>query len=424
MRATSRRLGESIWQRRRVQLGGALLFATVLPFAIAGLFSPELAHLSLFAVSFWGSVAGVTLGYWFTRSINMYPGTGVGFSVLPILTTCFAGVFAYFFLLRLDYSRPLLLAGWLISVVWFYGVHTLIVRRQQQWFAVVPYGRAEAVRDIPGVEWTLLDRPERPKGCSGIVADFETGLSPEWEHFLAECTLEGVPVFHYKQLRESLTGQVEIEHLSQNTFGSLIPNNAFLAIKMTGDILVAGLALIILLPALLVVAVLVRLDSPGAVIFKQMRVGYRGKHFKVWKFRTMHIRADAHEDEARQDAITTAGDGRITRLGRFLRRSRIDELPQLWNVVRGEMSLIGPRPEADVLARWYETEIPFYRYRHIVRPGISGWAQVNQGHVAGIEDVLTKLNYDFYYISNFGFWLDILIVAKTLRTMATGYGSR
>ena len=111
-------------------------------------------------------------------------------------------------------------------------------------------------------------------------------------------------------------------------------------------------------------------------------------------------------------------------LGRFLRRSRIDELPQVVNILKGEMSWIGPRPEASQLSSWYEGEIPYYRYRHVVRPGITGWAQVNQGHVAGIQDIRTKLQYDFYYIRNFSLWLDLVIVMKTIKTVFTGFGHK
>ena len=122
--------------------------------------------------------------------------------------------------------------------------------------------------------------------------------------------------------------------------------------------------------------------------------------------------------------MTKDGDDRITRVGAFLRRSRLDELPQIINILKGEMSWIGPRPEAAVLSTWYTGEIPFYRYRHVVKPGISGWAQVNQGHVAGVDEVHRKLQYDFYYIKYFSPWLDSLIVFSTIRTMLTGFGSR
>ena len=180
--------------------------------------------------------------------------------------------------------------------------------------------------------------------------------------------------------------------------------------------------LLLLLPVLVTIAVVIKATSRGPVFFVQPRVGYRGKPFRMWKFRTMVNRpATQAELEA---AKTLDGDPRITAPGRFLRRSRLDELPQLWNVLRGQMSWIGPRPEALPLSRWYQSEIPFYRYRHIVRPGITGWAQVSQGHVLEIEDVMKKLSYDFFYISNFSRWIDLLIVVRTIKTMLTGFGSR
>ena len=122
--------------------------------------------------------------------------------------------------------------------------------------------------------------------------------------------------------------------------------------------------------------------------------------------------------------MTKQGDPRVTRLGRWLRLTRIDEVPQIINILRGEMSWIGPRPEALVLSQWYERELPFYRYRHIVIPGITGWAQVNQGHVSEVGDVHEKLHYDFYYIKNFSPWLDVVILLRTIETMLTGSGAR
>jgi lipopolysaccharide/colanic/teichoic acid biosynthesis glycosyltransferase len=180
---------------------------------------------------------------------------------------------------------------------------------------------------------------------------------------------------------------------------------------------------VLLLPILLLVALAIRLDSSGPIIFRQQRIGFRGEPFIVYKFRSMCVKRDDSVN-ARIHAMTQSNDQRVTRIGRFLRTSRLDELPQIFNILKGEMSWIGPRPEAEVLSRWYENEIPFYRYRHIVRPGITGWAQVSQGHVADVEDVRQKLHYDFYYIKHFSPWIDLLIVARTLRTMATGFGAR
>jgi lipopolysaccharide/colanic/teichoic acid biosynthesis glycosyltransferase len=138
----------------------------------------------------------------------------------------------------------------------------------------------------------------------------------------------------------------------------------------------------------------------------------------------MHDRPSADEMGAKERAMTGSADARITRVGAFLRRSRVDELPQMLNILRGEMSWIGPRPEAIPLSTWYEAELPFYHYRHIVRPGITGWAQVSQGHVTDLPDVLEKLHYDFYYIKNFSPWLDAIIFLKTLSIVVTGKGAR
>ena len=198
-----------------------------------------------------------------------------------------------------------------------------------------------------------------------------------------------------------------------------------MATKRLIDIVGSVLLLPVLAVPLLVIALLIKLDSKGPVLFVQERVGFRGRTFRMVKFRTMRERAAITEEEAlRNDAMTRDGDDRITRVGQFLRKTRIDELPQVLNILRGEMSWIGPRPEAESLAKWYESELPFYSYRHIVRPGITGWAQVNQGHVTDVSDVNAKLRFDFYYVKNISLWLDFLIVLKTFRVILTGNGAK
>jgi lipopolysaccharide/colanic/teichoic acid biosynthesis glycosyltransferase len=154
------------------------------------------------------------------------------------------------------------------------------------------------------------------------------------------------------------------------------------------------------------------------VLFRQTRMGFRGKPFTIYKFRTMTVDAETGH------RFTEENDPRISRLGRVLRRYRIDELPQIINILAGEMSWIGPRPESIALAEWYESQIPFYSYRHIVRPGITGWAQVNQGNVAMITAATAKLYYDFYYIKHLSPWIELLIAARTVRIVLTGFGAR
>jgi lipopolysaccharide/colanic/teichoic acid biosynthesis glycosyltransferase len=193
------------------------------------------------------------------------------------------------------------------------------------------------------------------------------------------------------------------------------------------DCLGALLVLPVALPVMGACALAIRYDGKGPVLFRQKRVGHAGKPIIVYKFRTMRPNGnddDQGHHEKRLAAMTNHDDERITRVGRTLRNLRLDELPQIFNILKWEMSWIGPRPEAEVLSVWYTSELPFYRYRHVVKPGISGWAQVNQGHVAEVEEVHRKLQYDFYYIKYFSPWLDILILFRTVKTMLTGWGAR
>jgi exopolysaccharide biosynthesis polyprenyl glycosylphosphotransferase len=292
-------------------------------------------------------------------------------------------------------------------------------------FYLVPFGKATAMEEIENIPVRRLVRPDIPQDrAANIVADFRAELPPDWERLLARASLAGIPVYHYKQLTESITGQVKIEHLSENSFGSLMPNRSYTPIKRLIDLVGSIVLIALLLPVMAVLAAAIWLQDRENPFFIQTRTGLGGRPFRMYKFRSMTNRPEANGEAARDDAITQDDDKRITRIGRFIRRYRLDELPQLFNVLKGEMSLIGPRPEANALAEWYEENLPFYSYRNIVKPGLTGWAQVNQGHVATLEDIDIKLQYDFYYIKYFSFWLDVLIVMRTFHTILTGFGSK
>lgn len=366
------------------------------------------------------------LGLVILRRINDFPGMRAYSMILPSLAAGYGLLLVMVFGLRLDYSRVVLTSSFVIAVLTAFGVALMTDRLVKPLFFIVPGGDAETLHNITEARWTTLDRPMVPtNNPTLIVADFRFDHAPEWERMLARAAVGGLTVYHSKLLRESLTGQVTIEHLSENGFGSLIPNLAYRRIKRLVD-LAACIALLPLLAApMAIIAFIIKLDSPGTVFFRQQRMGYRGEVFEMIKFRSMRSRAVASDEASvREDAMTRSDDARITRVGRVLRRSRLDELPQVLNVLRGEMSWIGPRPEAVPLSTWYESEIPFYSYRHIVRPGISGWAQVHQGHVTDLESINQKLAYDFYYVKYFSAWLDIIIAMRTLPTMIGGYGAR
>jgi exopolysaccharide biosynthesis polyprenyl glycosylphosphotransferase len=175
--------------------------------------------------------------------------------------------------------------------------------------------------------------------------------------------------------------------------------------------------MLLLAPIMLLAAIAIKLDSPGSVFYSQTRTGLNGETFKVYKFRSMY-----QDAEKRGAQWASEQDPRITRVGRWLRILRIDELPQIWNVLRGDMSLIGPRPERPEFDIKLSEAIPYYNLRYLVKPGITGWAQVMYPYGASIEDAYEKFAYDLYYIKNFSFWLDIAITLKTVRVVLLGKG--
>jgi lipopolysaccharide/colanic/teichoic acid biosynthesis glycosyltransferase len=323
--------------------------------------------------------------------------------------------------LRLDYSSP----QFFLAMVMITGITELFFYANRQWvpmkIAVVP--GATPLAKLPGflldsVEFTRLSSvPTIDFDYSGVIADLTQDLESKWERFLALAALRGIPVYHVKQFNESLTGRVVLDHLRENTLGAVVPSLIYPQFKRAIDFLTALLCLPVVATILGVCAILIKLDTPGPIFYCQRRAGFGGRPFNIFKLRTMTHNHNGGD-------YTLEGDKRITRVGRFLRQYRLDELPQIINVLRGDMSWIGPRPEAISLAEWYERELPFYIYRHIVRPGMSGWAQVHQGNVAAVDAARLKLEYDFYYIKHFSFWLDAVIVLKTVRAIVTGFGSR
>ena len=412
--------------RRRFEFLGALALMVLIWAGMRWIitdttFSAYAYHNALIA-----NVLAVCMALWIRISVSTYPGIRGGQLILPAIVVAHATMVTLLLLSRLPYHRPSLAVGFGAHLIWAYAVYFFVQRRVRPRIAIVPFGTVEKLAEIDNVEWHRLHRPNLGDAavCNAIVADFAApDLPDEWEAFLADAAVDGRVVYQVQQLHESLTGRVEIQHLSENSFGSLAPARAYMAVKHLVDFLWAVALLPLALPVMAVCALAIRISDGSPVLFRQKRVGRGGHEFVVTKFRTMQPFTDSDPNDRRL-AITGDRDVRITRLGAFLRRMRLDELPQLWNILKGEMSFIGPRPEAQLLSGWYTDEIPFYRYRHVVRPGISGWAQVNQGHVAEVDEVHMKLQYDFFYIKYFSPWLDLLILFRTVKTMLTGWGAR
>jgi exopolysaccharide biosynthesis polyprenyl glycosylphosphotransferase len=227
-----------------------------------------------------------------------------------------------------------------------------------------------------------------------------------------DCRLIDMPTFY-----EFLTGKLPTDHISDDWIFDWSVNSRkiyYIRLKRLIDLTLAGILLMVASPLMLVVALLIKLDSKGPIFFMQERLGQKGKPFTIIKFRTMFQGA-----ENNGPVWTDHNDPRITRIGRFIRKLRLDELPQLWNIIRGEMSFIGPRPLAHTS---YMDNIDFYKYRTLVKPGITGWAQVTFPEGLTIDSTQEKLKYDLYYIKNIGFLLDLAILLKTVRTVIFGQG--
>jgi sugar transferase (PEP-CTERM system associated) len=239
---------------------------------------------------------------------------------------------------------------------------------------------------------------------------------------LLELKGRGIDIWDGHHLYEEESGRLPIDDFKPSAiiFSRKFKQGiALRTIKRSMDISISFIGLVVALPLMAVIGILIKLDSPGSVLYQQVRVGLRARPYIIWKFRSMFT--DAEKGGARW---TSAKDPRISRVGWYLRKWRLDEIPQLINVIRGEMSLIGPRPERPVFVQELRGAIPFYDLRHAVRPGITGWAQTQFRYGASKEDSHVKLQYDLYYVKNLSVQLDLRILVETIRVILFGEGAR
>jgi lipopolysaccharide/colanic/teichoic acid biosynthesis glycosyltransferase len=405
--------------RNRYQLLGGALLGVLLPALMRPSFELQLATSpGGIQNTLIGTFVAMVAGAYLRRRMTTFPGSGSIAVVFPAFGAAYAIAIVWFFFLRLDYSRFEFAASFLLVLLWFSLVAVLERRTRRDRFLLLPFGNVESLLALKRADWVGARSSELPYGITGVVADLRADLPPEWERLLSKAALAGLPVYHSKQVAESLSGMVDIEHISENNLGSLLPSSVYLRLKYLTDVAIALVTLPLTLLVCGVAAIAIALSDGRPIFFRQTRMGLGGHPFTIFKFRTMAVGSENGR------AYTTADDPRITRVGRILRRYRIDELPQIINILRGEMSWIGPRPECLPLSKDYEAKVAFYSYRHIVRPGISGWAAVHQGNVAEVDAATTKLKYDFYYVKYFSPWRDLLIAAKTVKILLTGFGAR
>ncbi len=269
------------------------------------------------------------------------------------------------------------------------------------------------IADLPGLS---------SQSWSGVLLGSPEQLSDSLVQELMAMRLQGIPVYRLPDIYENLWYKLPSSLLQDTWFtfstGFNLMSGGFNSrVKRVFDTIASALLMLILSPLMLFVALAIKIDSPGPIFYSQERTGLNGKLFKVHKFRSMY-----QDAEKRGAQWAQKRDPRITRVGYWLRLMRIDELPQVWNVVKGEMSLIGPRPERPQFDTQLKEAIPYYDIRYLVKPGITGWAQVLYPYGASVEDAYEKLSYDLYYIKNYSIWLDIAIFFKTIRVVLLGKG--
>ncbi len=363
--------------------------------------------------------------------------------VLAVVIYCFPGV---------DIGRNVLAAG-----VWVLVIALVVWRRLYEWVIglsvfrerVYVLGSGERARSIVGILRSRRDvgmeviaeescgvpgeqllrfgealrgfRKPNPSIDRVVVAmEDRRGLMPVRE--LLALRLSGVVIEDASLLIERLTGKVPLEGLTPST---LIFTEGFNVraplqfVRRLVSLTVSLIGLTICLPLIPLIALAVRLSSPGPILFRQKRIGRGGRPFTILKFRTM-----AQNAEAKGAVWAAKNDPRVTPLGRFMRKTRLDEIPQLWNVLRGDMAFVGPRPERPEFVQWLTNEIPYYDLRHIIRPGITGWAQVRYQYGASLQETKQKLEYDLYYVKHLSLGLDLLIMFETVKTIILRRGAQ
>lgn len=320
---------------------------------------------------------------------------------------------------------PLAATVWLVPAT----AHRFI-RRQRPWrerFGVITHEKQLADdlndSDHAEVEWVLSPEGESPvelpdRGLT-IAIDLRAVLSDSMAQYLSSCDVAGYTIRPFSSIYEEHTGRVPLIHLSEGweISAPLLQVATWLPGKRVFDIALTGITAPLWIPIGLLIAAYIKVVDRGFTIFRQKRIGLNGRPFRMYKFRTMHL--DAEKGGA---TFAKPDDPRLLTGGAFLRRTRLDEIPQMWNILKGDMSLVGPRAEQVPFVEEFRRQIPFYDHRHMVRPGLTGWAQVNFRYADDEVDTIEKLTYDLYYIKHMSPVMDLRIFWKSIWTVLTGAG--
>ena len=408
--------------------------ASVLGLAIIDWLVPLTPSQTIFVDTLWWSVAAfVATTLLIDRFIHV-PAAEGGIWVVFSSAASFASLLAVFGATHSVYSRAALAGAFVLVTLWlFIGIRThlrsLVLRFGVPEPAVLNLlsSAREALRDarLTHVQAELFETRDVSELMSldGVVIDRYSEKSEELRRIITTLKLGGVRIYSADHIHEILTGRLALSHTEDSFLDDSSGRIIYVVIKRVLDLLGASVLLVVLCIPMLAIALALRIENGDRALFVQDRVGRGGRLFRMIKFCTMRPAASDSRD-AIEPTSQQHDELRVTRVGRLLRRYRLDELPQLFNVLAGTMSLIGPRPEWATTATDFFERIPHYPYRHLVRPGITGWAQVNQGHVTDLPDAMIKLELDLFYVKHMSFALDLVIGIRTMRTVLTGHGAR
>jgi lipopolysaccharide/colanic/teichoic acid biosynthesis glycosyltransferase len=422
--------GLSVWNRRRAMLllwqAGGLALGVVLIFKSRAALPKTDAWDIFFVTLGWAWAAALGSVVLLDAFVARQPYLHLTVALVSIVVA-FAMLFIALIGTHAAYSRWAIVIGLAFSITvqmhaWHRWRHRTTLRLgvldETMLERVMPTSRFPSdASSFERCDWSVVSDKIQYDAVDGLVLSDDLS-APLRQGAALRAKLAGVQVYSESFVRALLTGRLDIDRAEAVFLDDVPTSFAYAAVKRGLDLLGALTLAVFALPITIASMILIRLESPGWPLILQPRIGLRGKLFRMCKLRTMR------ELEPGTEGATEDSQARITRLGRWLRRSRFDELPQLWNVIRGEMSLIGPRPEWTETAAVLERQIPQYAFRYLVRPGITGWAQVHLGHVTAEHASRVKLEYDLYYAKNMSLALDLAIGALTIRTVLTGIGAK
>ncbi len=316
-------------------------------------------------------------------------------------------------------SRMVFAANLALSTVGLIIVFQLRGRLFKTLYGIDIEGESFSLPEHYGINYRNISLGDDVSECTGLIVNLDEDNFEGGASRLSQWRRSGVNVISHRDWFELVVGRVLLSEVSLQDLESVKPPRTYVRVKRILDSGAVFVLAPLFVPLALVIGLAIRLESKGPIFFTQRRVGLHGEEFILFKFRSMF-----HSVSGEGARFAGEHDARVTKVGRIIRRFRLDELPQVLNVIKGQMSLIGPRPEQPDIASRYLQSIPYYGFRHIVRPGISGWAQVSFRYAASDEETKRKLEYDFFYIKNMSFWLDLVVFLRTSVTILTGQGAR